>query len=163
MADSRNDLTGRRKMSDHATQRKIINATPQQCFDVITDFENYPEWALDIKSASILAEDSNGLGGDVKFRAAAMGRSTNYTLRYYYGSNPLRVAWRQIEGDITKKLEGEYEFIPVDEGTKTEVAYHLAADLAILIPGFVKRRAESRIVRAALEALSARIDSVATA
>ena len=46
---------------------------------------------------------------------------------------------------------------------KTEVAYHLAADLAILIPGFVKRRAESRIVRAALEALSARIDSVATA
>ncbi|MBT95319.1 MAG: hypothetical protein CL431_05065 [Acidimicrobiaceae bacterium] len=163
MADSRKDLTGRRRMSDHATQRKIINATPQQCFDVITDFENYPKWALDIKTASILEEDESGLGGDVKFRAAAMGRSTTYTLRYYYGSNPLRVAWRQIEGDITKKLEGEYEFIPVEEGTKTEVAYHLAADLAILIPGFVKRRAESRIVRAALEALSARIDSVATA
>ena len=59
-------------MSDHATQRKIINATPQQCFDVITDFENYPEWALDIKSASVLITDETGLGGDVKFRAAAM-------------------------------------------------------------------------------------------
>ena len=162
MAVSRKDPTERGKMSDHATQRKIINATPQQCFDVITDFKSYPEWAEDVKSVSVLAEDESGLGGDVRFRAAAMGRSTTYTLRYYYGSNPLRIAWRQIEGDITKKIEGEYEFIPVDDGTKTEVAYHLAADLAILIPGFVKRRAESRIVRAALEALSARIDSAAT-
>ena len=91
-----------------------------------------------------------------------MGRSTTYTLRYYYGSNPLRVAWRPIEGDITKKIEGEYEFNPIENGDKTEVVYHLAADLAILIPGFVKRRAESRIVRAALEALSSRIESVAT-
>ncbi|MEC7714681.1 MAG: SRPBCC family protein, partial [Actinomycetota bacterium] len=61
-------------MSDHATQRKIINATPQQCFDVITDFKSYPEWAEDIKSVSVLAEDESGLGGDVRFRAAAMGR-----------------------------------------------------------------------------------------
>ena len=69
----------------------------------------------------------------------------------------------KLRATLQKKIEGEYEFIPLDNGTKTEVAYHLAADLAILIPGFVKRRAESRIVRAALEALSARIDSVATA
>tara|TARA_B100000029_G_scaffold480578_1_gene528727 strand:+ start:590 stop:1042 length:453 start_codon:yes stop_codon:yes gene_type:complete len=147
-------------MSDHATQRTIINASPQQCFDVVTDFERYPEWASDIKSASIVARDEEERGGDVQFRAAAMGRSTTYTLRYYYGSNPLRVAWRQIEGDITSKIEGEYEFNPVEEGTKTEVVYHLAADLAILIPGFVKRRAESRIVRAALEDLSSRVETV---
>ena len=147
-------------MSDHATQRTIINASPQQCFDVVTDFERYPEWASDIKSASIVARDEEGRGGDVQFRAAAMGRSTTYTLRYYYGSNPLRVAWRQIEGDITSKIEGEYEFNPVEEGTKAEVVYHLAADLAILIPGFVKRRAESRIVRAALEDLSSRVETV---
>ena len=108
-------------MSDHATERKIINATPQQCFDVITDFESYPEWAEDVKSVSVLEIDESGLGGDVRFRAAAMGRSTTYTLRYYYGSNPLRIAWRQIEGDITKKIEGEYEFIPLDNGTKLKL------------------------------------------
>ncbi len=147
-------------MSDHATQRTITNASPQQCFDVVTDFERYPEWASDIKSARIVTRDKEGRGGDVQFRAAAMGRSTTYTLRYYYGSNPLRVAWRQIEGDITRKIEGEYEFNPVEEGTRTEVVYHLAADLAILIPGFVKRRAESRIVRAALEDLSSRVETV---
>ena len=60
-------------MSDHATERRIINATPQQCFDVITDFESYPEWAEDVKSVSVLEIDESGLGGDVRFRAAAMG------------------------------------------------------------------------------------------
>ena len=82
------------------------------------------------------------------------GTTTGVTLSELHGA--------KLREDITKKIEGEYEFIPVDDGTKTEVAYHLTADLAILIPGFVKRRAESRIVRAALEALSARIDSSAT-
>ena len=72
----------------------------------------------------------------------------------------MRVAWRQIEGDITRKLEGEYEFLPINGGAETEVAYHLAADLAILIPGFVKRRAESRIIRAALEDLRKRVEVV---
>ncbi len=147
-------------MSDHAKQRTVISATPQECFDVITDFERYPDWASDIKMASIVVYDNDGRGGDVQFRAAAMGRSTTYTLRYYYGSNPLRVAWRQIEGDITRKIEGEYEFIPTNEGTETEVAYHLAADLAILVPGFVKRRAESRIMRTALEDLRKRVEVV---
>jgi ribosome-associated toxin RatA of RatAB toxin-antitoxin module len=149
-----------KSVSDHATQRRIIKANPQQCFDVVTDFERYPEWVSDVKSATIVERDEMGRGGDVTFRAAAMGRSTTYTLRYYYGSNPLRVAWRQTEGDITRKIEGEYEFAPIDGGAKTEVTYHLAADLAIPFPGFVKRRAESRIVRAALEDFSSRVEKV---
>ena len=54
MAVSRKDPTERGKMSDHATQRKIINATPQQCFDVITDFKVGTDdiglvYALDLK------------------------------------------------------------------------------------------------------------------
>ena len=63
-------------------------------------------------------------------------------------------------GDITRKLEGEYEFLPIKGGSETEVTYHLAADLAILIPGFVKRRAESRIIRVALENLRKRVEGV---
>ncbi|GIR34712.1 MAG: hypothetical protein CM15mP49_00970 [Actinomycetota bacterium] len=99
MADSRKDPTERGNMSDHATQRKIINATPQQCFDVITDFKSYPEWAEDVKSVSVLAEDESGLGGDVRFRAAAMGRSTTYTLRYYYG-----VTLSELHGDKLREI-----------------------------------------------------------
>ncbi len=150
-------------MTDHATQRAIIDATPEQCFAVALDFERYPEWASDVKEVLVQRRDDDGRGGDVTFRAAAMGRSTTYTLRYYYGSNPLRFAWRLIEGDITRKLDGEYEFLPAGhDGNRTEVAYHLEADLVVPIPGFVKRRAESRIIRTALDDLRRRVEATVT-
>lgn len=145
-------------MTDHATQRTIIDATPEQCFAVVVDFEKYPDWATDVKQVTIERRDDDGRGGDVLFRAAAMGRSTTYTLRYFYGSNPLRVAWRLIEGDLTRKLDGEYEFLAAEDGG-TEVTYHLEADLAVPMPGFVKRRAESRIIRTALEDLRRRVEA----
>ena len=145
-------------MSEHTTQRTIIDATPQQCFDVATDFGRYPEWATDVKHVSVDRVDERGRGGDVTFRAAAMGRSTTYSLRYYYGSNPLRIAWRLVEGDLTRRLDGEYEFLPLGE-SQTEVVYHLEVDLIVPIPGFVKRRAESRIIRTALEDLRRRVET----
>ena len=150
-------------MSDQATQRTIIDATPEQCFAVVADFARYPDWASDVKQATVLTTDDDGRGGDVTYRAAAMGRSTTYTLRYYYGSNPLRVAWKQVEGDITRRLDGEYEFAPFGaDGAQTEVTYHLEADLVMPIPGFVKRRAESRIIRSALEDLRQRAKALTT-
>ena len=86
-------------MSDHAAERTEIDASPEACFAVATDFASYTDWASDIKEVEIVATDDNGRGGDVSFRVAAMGRSTRYTLRYSYGSNPLRMSWRLIEGD----------------------------------------------------------------
>jgi ribosome-associated toxin RatA of RatAB toxin-antitoxin module len=150
-------------MTDHASQRAIIDASPEQCFEVASNFASYPEWASDIKHAEVQRLDDDGRGGDVTFRAAAMGRSTTYTLRYYYGSNPLRIAWKQLEGDITSKLDGEYEFLTVgDNPAQTEVVYHLEALLVVPIPGFVKRRAESRIIRTALEDLRQRVEATVT-
>ncbi|MEZ5167868.1 MAG: SRPBCC family protein [Acidimicrobiales bacterium] len=148
-------------MVDQATERTTILATPDQCFAAAIDFERYPEWASDIKLARILSRDDQGRAVDVEFRAAAMGRSTTYTLRYFYGSNPRRLAWRLQRGDITRRLDGEYEFLPVpsDPGS-TEAVYHLAVDLSVLVPGFVKRRAEARIVRAAMSEFARHVESI---
>ncbi len=139
-------------MVDQATQRKTVAASPDDCFAAVIDFERYPEWASDIKMARVLSRDDEGRAVDVEFRAAAMGRSTTYTLRYFYGSNPRRLAWRLQAGDITRRLDGEYEFLPVaSDSHSTEVVYHLAVDLSVPLPGFVKRRAEARIVRTAID------------
>ena len=149
---------------DQATQRTTIMASPLQCFDVATDFEKYPLWARDIKEARVLARDDEGRAVDVEFRVSAMGRSTSYTLRYFYGSDPLRLAWRLQRGDSTSRLDGEYEFAAVPgEGAVTEVAYQLSVELAVPLPGFVKRRAESRIMHTALDELKAYVEAGADA
>ena len=147
-------------MVDQATERTTIMATPEQCYATAIDFEKYPEWASDIKMARVLSHDDEGRAVDVEYRAAAMGRSTTYTLRYFYGANPRRLAWRLQRGDITRRLDGEYEFLPVpSDPVSTEVVYHLAVDLKVPLPGFVKRRAEARLLRTALENFTKHVES----
>ena len=76
-----------------------------------------------------------------------MGRSSTYTLRYSYGSNPLRVAWRLLQGDIMRRMDGEYEFSEVEgQPGVSQVHYHLEVDLLVRLPSFVKRRVEAKIV-----------------
>jgi len=146
-------------MADHAADRTEIEASPEACFAVATDFEKYPEWASDVKEVTVVARDDDGRGGDVAFRVAAMGRSTSYTLRYSYGSNPLRMSWRLIEGDVIERIDGEYEFVAVEDGSRCEVLYYVSIDMLVPLPGFVKRRAESKILHTAIDDLKLRVES----
>lgn len=144
-------------MQEHVTERMIIRATPEQCFAVLTDFDRYPEWAADIKSVQVLERDDHGRGIRVTYRAAAFGRSTSYTLDYDYAGAPKHLGWVQSRGDLTNRLDGAYVLEPA--GDDTEVAYHLAVELKVPLPGFVKRRAEGRIAHTALRELKARVET----
>lgn len=136
-------------MADTAKQTTVIAASPERCFQVATEFERYPDWAKDVKEAVVLERDSEGRATKVEFRASALGRSTHYTLGYSYGSEPLTIAWRLIDGDIMRTLDGDYMFEAVNNGTL--VTYDLSIDLVIPLPGFVKRRAENRILHTLTE------------
>ena len=147
-------------MADQTTQHMVVGASPRRTWEVLTDFEGYPTWAHDLKSAEIVERDGEGRGRDVAFRAAAMGRSTSYTLRYDYSQAPDVLAWKLLRGDITRKLDGSYELAPVDgDPGRTAVTYHLEVDLLVPLPGFVKRRAESRLLTTALRGLRSHLES----
>ena len=145
-------------MADQATLSMRIEAPLDAIREVLLDFERYPTWARDIKSVAVLTRDADGIATDVRFRAAAMGRSTSYTLRYDHSGAPLRLAWLLAEGDIMRQLDGAYEFEVLDDSA-TMVTYHLRVDLVVPLPGFVKRRAETRIVNTALRELRDHVHS----
>jgi hypothetical protein len=145
-------------MTDQATERTTIDASPEDVFAVALDIERYPEWARDVKDAVVVDRDADGRPQRVQFRAAAMGHSARYTLRYDYGASPLRMGWVLEQGDIVRRLDGEYVFEPDDGKGGTEVTYRLVVDLAVPLPGFIKRRAESRIMTTALDELKRRCE-----
>ncbi|HLI24565.1 MAG TPA: SRPBCC family protein [Acidimicrobiales bacterium] len=149
-------------MEDSVVERMIIRSSPEDCFAVLTEFPRYPEWAADIKSVSVDETDDEGRAVLVTFRAAAFGRSTSYTLRYDYSGAPRRLAWVQVGGDLTRRLDGSYRIEPAGEGD-CEVTYDLLVELKVPLPGFVKRRAESRIMVTALRELKARVEAGAHA
>jgi hypothetical protein len=145
-------------VQEQVTERMLIRGAPEQCYAVLIEFDDYPQWAADIKSVNIEGRDSEGRPSLVTFRAAAFGRSTSYTLRYDYSEAPTKLAWKQERGDITRRLDGSYELLPSGDGG-TEIIYSLVVDLIVPLPGFVKRRAEGRIMGTALRELKARVEN----
>jgi ribosome-associated toxin RatA of RatAB toxin-antitoxin module len=145
-------------VADQATEQMSVAAPPERCFDVAADLEHYPEWAADIKEIEIKERDAQGRAQLVTFRAAAFGRSTSYTLAYDYSAAPQVLSWNLTQGDITTKLDGSWTFEPGDDGG-THVTYHLEAELRVPIPGFIKMRAQSRIMSTAMREFKARVES----
>ena len=147
-------------MADQASERIRIDAPPDRCFDVAVDFESYPEWAKDVKSVSVLEFDGEGRGTSVEFRAAALGRSVRYVLAYDYSEAPTAFSWHFVEGDMLRRLDGTYRFEPEPDGS-TRVHYDLAVEVAVPLPGLIKRRAASLIMGNALKELKSQVDRVA--
>ena len=137
-------------MAESASQTITIAAPPERCFAIVTDFPSYPEWARDLKEAVVRERDEQGRPTEVEFRASALGRSTHYTLQYDYSAAPGALAWTMVKGDIQRSIEGAYRFEPTIDGG-TLVHYDLAIELVVPLPGFVKRRAERRILNAIKE------------
>lgn len=145
-------------MVDQALQSITIAASPERCFAVATDFERYPEWAKDVKEATVLSRDDQGRALEVAYRTSALGRSTHYTLAYDYSAAPTAMSWRMVEGDIMRALDGAYTFEPSSsDDASTDVTYALSIELVVPLPGFVKRRAEVRILNSVRE-LKARVE-----
>jgi ribosome-associated toxin RatA of RatAB toxin-antitoxin module len=144
-------------VEEQVTERMIIRGSPEDCYRALTNFEQYPQWAADIKSVSVDERDEQGRAAQVTFRAAAFGRSTSYSLRYDYASAPDELSWVQVQGDLTRRLDGSYQLLPAGDGS-TEILYHLVVDLKVPLPGFVKRRAEGRIMGTALRELKAWVE-----
>lgn len=137
-------------MAESASQTTTIAAAPERVWAIATDFERYPEWAKDVKDVIVRARDAEGRPVEVEYRASALGRSTHYTLAYDYSQAPQVLAWRMLRGDIMAAIDGSYHFTATSDGG-TEVRYDLAIELVVPLPGFVKRRAEVRILNTVRE------------
>lgn len=137
-------------MAEQASQTTTIAASPERVWAIAADFERYTEWAKDVKDVVVRARDGEGRPTEVEFRASALGRSTHYTLAYDYTEAPARLAWSLVRGDIMSTIDGAYVFTPTADGG-TEVRYDLVIELVVPLPGFVKRRAEVRILNTVRE------------
>lgn len=152
-----------------ATATAVVDASIDECYAVVLDIENYTGWIKGITAASVETRDGEGRPERVCFEVEGLGRRATYTLGYDLSAAPEVVAWTLIAGDLTKAIEGRYVFSEgVDEsgaagddpvGPRTRVDYELAIDLAVPLPGFVKRRAEEKIVDAALRRFKERVES----
>lgn len=143
------------------TQSSIdIPAPAAQVLAVIGDLAAYPEWAGGISSVEVLDSDDEGRSTRARFTVDSGPVKDTYVLAYDWsgiGRDGGTVAWTLVEGGITKKLDGAYTLTPGASGTS--VVYSLAVEIALSLPGILKRKAEKKIVDTALKDLRARVVS----
>lgn len=144
-------------MAETASERIRIDAPREACLAVVLDFERYPEWARDVKQVTVLEADGEGRGEKVEFRAAGLGKSFRYTLAYDFSELPAAFSWSLVEGEGLRRLDGSYRFEPADGSTR--VHYDLAVDIAIPLPGLIKRRAAGMIMGTALKELKKAVEA----
>ena len=134
-----------------------IDGTPQDILAVIVDFESYPEWADGIRSAEVRGRDDLGRATEVAFEFAAMGFIARYTLAYEYAPDEGGVRWTTTEASgAVKDVQGEYVLQALNGDTA--VTYRLAVEVAVPVPGFLKRRADRQAITTALEGLKRRVE-----
>jgi uncharacterized membrane protein len=143
-------------MARKRAERQIeIAATPQACFDAITDYESFPEWQRAVKDVEVLTRDEAGHGKQVAFEIDAKLRSVRYTLDYAY-EEPHHVSWSYVEGD-PKEVDGE--LVLEDRGDEVTLAtYSLRIDAGMWLPGPVVSVLNEQVMQGALEDLKRRVE-----
>lgn len=144
-------------MAERASQETVIEASPETIMGVITDYEAYPEWVPDMKQAEIRRSDDQGRAIEVFYHVDARVMEVSYVLAYTYHDEH-HLSWTLAEGEQITQLDGEY--LLSEEDGRTRVRYSLEADLAIPVPGFMKKRAQRRIMEAGLGDLKRRAEAM---
>jgi uncharacterized membrane protein len=134
-----------------------IRASALEIFEVATDLDSYPDWNEDIKRVEVKQRDDENRPVEVWMEVDVKLKLVGYTIEYDYSAAPGFFSWSLVEGDV-KELEGSYRFDEFDD--VTEVTYEMRVDPGFPIPGLLKRQAERRVARGALENLKQRVEGM---
>jgi ribosome-associated toxin RatA of RatAB toxin-antitoxin module len=137
-----------------------IAASAAECFDVILDFDRYPEWSSAIEQARVVERDKAGVGRIVEFQIDMKVRSVRYVLEYAY-KKPSELTWHSVEGDV-ESIEGYYHFRKLGPAL-TEARCRQEIQLGFWVPGPLRRLAERTALRQSVEEFKAEVERKGTA
>lgn len=140
-----------------AEQQVVIDGSPQQCFDALTDYETFTDWQDAVKSCEVISRDERGRGEEVAFEVDAKVKTISYRLRYSY-EEPHLITWDYLDGDV-KALDGEYVFEDQGDGT-TLATYVLKIDPGVWVPGPVAKLLNEQVMKGSMEDLKRRVESL---
>lgn len=133
-----------------ASQQALIDASAQECFDAIADFETYPDWQEAVEECEVLSRHRDGRGKRIRTTIDAKVKRVSYTLDYSY-EEPHTVRWDFVEGDL-KKVEGEFLFEDQGDGT-TLATYALRLDPGVWLPGPIAKVLKDQVMKHAVDDL----------
>ena len=127
-----------------------IDARPERCYALMTDYERIPSWQGAVRSIRVLEQDEQGRGSVLEFEIDAKVRVVRYRLRQIY-DEPHRLSSEYLGGDF-RDFAGEWRFLPAGEdGTRVEL--DLRIDPGRFVPGPLRGAISDAVMKRALRDL----------
>ena len=139
-------------------QKALVEASPEECFEAITEYETFPSWQDAVQSVEVISRYDDGLGREVGFVVDAKVKKISYRLEYSY-DRPFRIEWDYLGGDV-RDIDGEMTFEEREDGT-TLVTYSVALDAGVWMPGPVRKVLSDQVMKRSVEDLKRRVESLA--
>jgi len=132
-----------------------VDAPPERCFALLTDYERIPSWQVAVKSIRVLERDERGRGSVVEYEVDAKLKTVRYRLRQVY-DEPHRLASEYLGGDF-RDFSGEWRFLERDGG-RTRAELDLSIDPGRFVLGPVRSAIADAVMRRALRDLKAYVE-----
>lgn len=132
-----------------------LQASAEQAFAVMTDYERLPEWQGPLKRCEVLSRYDDGLAREVSYEIDVKLRRVRYTLRHSY-DRPTEIGSEYVEGDFSC-LEGQWRFEPRG-GDQTSARFDLRIDPGLPIPGRIQKMLNDRVLKSSVEDLRKRLE-----
>ena len=125
----------------------VVNAPAKRCYELIYDFERYPDWAAGMKSVHVLDRYPDGRGKKVEFVYNFIFRKVCYVMNYAYDDENYTLSFVNAGGDDDVMMVYEvYSFRPEKEDLRFS-KYELDVTLSVRLSQRIARHITSVIMR----------------
>ena len=140
-----------------ATRSVVVNVTPEQLFDVIVDYEKYPEFLPEVKQVKV--EAGQGAIKEVTYKVDIKAKVITYTLRHT-AERPNKLSWTMVKGEMMKGNDGAWTLKPGPRPGTTEATYTIDLKLSSLVPGFIEKALAEQSLPGLLSNFKARAEKL---
>ncbi|MCA8923417.1 MAG: SRPBCC family protein [Planctomycetes bacterium] len=119
----------------------VPGVTPQELFDVVTDYPSYPRFFKDFTRVRVLSTE--GDVQTVEFTAKVV-KEVSYTLRIAHDAEALKTRWTFVRGTLITESKGGWSFSEAPGGAKID--YDAEIEVNAPLPGFIKKKIQDAIL-----------------
>ncbi|MBA2780328.1 type II toxin-antitoxin system RatA family toxin [Billgrantia kenyensis] len=133
----------------------LVRHTPRDMFELVNDFERYPEFLPGCRRARLLERDDSHLIGEMTLGRAGIEQS--FTTRNDL-IEPERIEMSLVSGPF-KRLRGRWLFLPMGEGT-CKVCLELEFEFANRLLGMAFGKLFQQVASQLVDAFTRRADEL---
>jgi len=139
-----------------ATRSIEINAPADAVYDVIVDYEKYPEFLSDMESARVLNRDGDRVRAEFTLNLI---KRVQYTLDLV-GDRPRSLRWTLNRAKLFRHNNGSWEIEELGPD-RVRATYSIDIGFFVLVPRSISNRLVGSSLPATLEAFKRRAESLA--